>query len=188
MITVGECRRVDRRRTVIANGFPSAHVILCADGNFQQKRRKTAAQDANHTFPGTRFASDHEVAAMEAEVEQKRARPERKRRRGTARLDEEILNECEESFTAAQERVSKASKAYYSDTGLMALLCRHDRVLYLVNVTTPGERQFCVLTLLRKVMLELPDDWTVGLLYDISCQLSRSIDKVRIIRTVINSG
>lgn len=112
-------------------------------------------------------------------MEQKRARPERKRRRGTARLDEEILNECEESFTAAQERVSKASKAYYSDTGLMALLCRHDRVLYLVNVTTPGERQYYVLTLLRKVMQELPDDWTVGLLYDIACQLSRSIDKVR---------
>ncbi|KZV90036.1 hypothetical protein EXIGLDRAFT_771164 [Exidia glandulosa HHB12029] len=157
--------------------YSKAHVILCADGNFQQKRRKSRAQDESHTYPGTRFASEAEVTAMENEVEVKRARPEKTRRRGTARLDESVLNECEESFTAAQERVSKASKGYYSDTGLIALLCRHDRVIYLVNVTTPGERQYYVLSLLRKVMLELPDDWIVGLLYDIACQLSRSIDK-----------
>ncbi|KZV96829.1 hypothetical protein EXIGLDRAFT_574925, partial [Exidia glandulosa HHB12029] len=88
-----------------------------------------------------------------------------------------ILDECEGSFTAAQEKVTKASKNYYADTGLIALLCRHDRVLYIVNLTTPGERQYYVLTLLHKLMCNLPDDWVVGFLYDISCQLARSIEK-----------
>ncbi|KZV84031.1 hypothetical protein EXIGLDRAFT_563764, partial [Exidia glandulosa HHB12029] len=87
------------------------------------------------------------------------------------------LNDCEESFNAAQEKVVKASKNYYADTGLMALLCRHDRVLYIANVTTPGERQFYALALLLKLLLNLPSDWLVGVLYDIACQLWRSIEK-----------
>lgn len=162
-----------------------AHVIVCLDANFSQKRRKTAAQDEPLGSGGTRFATDGEVSAMEAEVEEKRARPPRRRRRGTsAKLDDAVLDECEESFTAAQEKVTKASKNYYSDTGLMAILCRHDRVLYVVNMTTPGERQHYALTLLRKLMLELPESWNVGVLYDIACQLSRSIEKVRVCSTI----
>ncbi|EJD42054.1 hypothetical protein AURDEDRAFT_45402, partial [Auricularia subglabra TFB-10046 SS5] len=87
------------------------------------------------------------------------------------------LDECEQSFIAAQEKVTKASKNYYSDTGLMALLCRHDRVLWVVNLDSPGERQHYALALLRKLAQELPDDWNIGVLYDIACQLSRSIEK-----------
>ncbi|KZV94701.1 hypothetical protein EXIGLDRAFT_586684, partial [Exidia glandulosa HHB12029] len=93
------------------------------------------------------------------------------------RVDDSILDECENSFIAAQEKMTKATTAYYADTGVMALLCRHDRVLYVVNMTTPGERQHYALTLLRKLMRQLPDDWMVGVLYDIACQISRSIEK-----------
>ena len=75
--------------------------------------------------------------------------------------------------------VTKASKNYYADTGLMALLCRHDRVLWVVNMSTAGEKQYYALALLKRVMCELPHDWNVGVLYDIACQLSRSIEKVR---------
>ncbi|KZV91460.1 hypothetical protein EXIGLDRAFT_585054, partial [Exidia glandulosa HHB12029] len=87
------------------------------------------------------------------------------------------LDECEESFRAAQEKVAKASVNYYADTGLMALLCRHDRVLWVANMTTPGERQHFALALIRRLGMELPPDWRIGLLYDIACQLSRSIEK-----------
>lgn len=159
----------------------SCHVILCADANFAQKRRKSAETDAPLSFARTRFATPNEVAAMEAEVETKRKRVPRRRTKGTsARVDDTILDECENSFLAAQEKMTKATTAYYADTGVMALLCRHDRVLFVVSMTTPGERQFYVLTLLRKALLELPDDWRVGLLYDIGCQISRSIEKVSI--------
>ena len=62
----------------------------------------------------------------------------------------------------------------------MALLCSHDNVLLVVNMTTPGERQHYALVLLKKLFAALPPDWNVGLLYDIACQLSRSMEKVRL--------
>ncbi|KZV98603.1 hypothetical protein EXIGLDRAFT_606855, partial [Exidia glandulosa HHB12029] len=135
-----------------------AHVIVCIDGNFSQKRRKSEDLDPAFAFRKT----------------------VRKRTKGTsARLDDDVLDECNNSFTAAQEKVTKASKNYYSDTGLMALLCRHDRVLFVVNLTSPGERQHYALVLLKMLFDALPHDWMVGVLYDIACQLSCSIEKVR---------
>ncbi|KZV98430.1 hypothetical protein EXIGLDRAFT_561863, partial [Exidia glandulosa HHB12029] len=118
-----------------------AHVLVCIDANFQQKRRKSKYPDPPLVFNGSRFVDPQDVDAMEEEVEAKRDRPARTRKRDTTttQLSDEILDECHESFTAAQEKVTKASKNYYADTGLMALLCRHDRVLFLVNMTTPGE-------------------------------------------------
>ncbi|KZV88479.1 hypothetical protein EXIGLDRAFT_583717, partial [Exidia glandulosa HHB12029] len=44
-------------------------------------------------------------------------------------------------------------------------------------MTTPGERQHFALALLRKLASELPTTWKIGVLYDIACQLSRSIEK-----------
>jgi hypothetical protein len=90
-----------------------------------------------------------------------------------------VLDECEKSFIAAQEKVVKASKNFYSDTGLMALLCRHDRVLWVANLTSPGERQHYAIALLEELFRHLPKTWNVGMLYDIGCQLDRSIEKVR---------
>jgi hypothetical protein len=37
-----------------------------------------------------------------------------------------VLNECGKSFLAADEKRQKASTQYFADTGIMALLCRHD--------------------------------------------------------------
>ena len=89
-----------------------------------------------------------------------------------------VLDDCERAFVAAQEMITKASKNFYSDTGLMALLCRHDRVLWLVNITSPGERQHYALTLVDQLFAHLPPLWTVGLMYDIACQLHCSMVKV----------
>lgn len=85
-----------------------------------------------------------------------------------------VLNDCGESFKAADEKREKASTQFFSDTGLMALLCRHDRVLWLVNMTHAGERQHYALALIQRLFEHIPPDMTVGLLYDIGCQLHRS--------------
>ncbi|KZV86779.1 hypothetical protein EXIGLDRAFT_621460, partial [Exidia glandulosa HHB12029] len=125
-----------------------AHVLVCIDANFGQKRRKGSGTDPTIEFIGGRFLSTSAVDAMEGEVDERRKGKERPRTRGTAaRVPDHVLDECEESFLAAQEKVAKASKNYYSETGLMALLCRHDRVLWTVNLTTPGERQHYALAL-----------------------------------------
>ena len=112
---------------------------------------------------------------MEQLVERRRAKAGR---RNSTRLPVEVLDECKNNFKAAQELVAKASKAYYDDTALMALICRHDEVLWLANVTTAGERQFYALALLKRLFDHLPRDWHVGVLYDIGCQLDQGLSKV----------
>ncbi|KAJ7872677.1 hypothetical protein B0H14DRAFT_3563287 [Mycena olivaceomarginata] len=92
-------------------------------------------------------------------------------------LPRSVLNTCEASFKAADETRQKASSQFYSDTGLMALLCRHDRVLWLVNMHSAGEKQFNVWLLLETLMQHLPLDIVVGILYDIACQAERSARK-----------
>jgi hypothetical protein len=92
-------------------------------------------------------------------------------------ISNSALDGCKESFTAADERRTKASTQDFSDTGLMALLCRHDRVLWLVNMTTAGESQFYGLALIRKLGKELPLSTHLGILYDIGCQVNRSCKK-----------
>jgi hypothetical protein len=88
-----------------------------------------------------------------------------------------VLDDCQDSFKAADEKRKKASSQFFDDTGLMSLLCRHDRVLWLVNMTSAGEKQYYAIALLRKLFDHLPSSMTVGILYDIGCQLHCSCIK-----------
>jgi hypothetical protein len=96
---------------------------------------------------------------------------------GPLRVPTSVLHECHESFKAADEKRQKASTQLFADTGLMALLCRHDRVLWLANMTSAGEKQYYVLALLKQLFDNLPRSLTVGVLYDIGCQLHLSFIK-----------
>ena len=125
------------------------------------------------------------------EMEVNRLRPNRTKRRrnvaatghssssrsDTQRAPDEVLDECEASFKAADERRQKASTKFFTDTGLMALLCRHDRVLWLATMSSAGEKQHYALALIRRLFRHIPCDAVVGILYDIGCQLHRSISK-----------
>jgi hypothetical protein len=93
------------------------------------------------------------------------------------RLPRSVLDSCEASFKAADEKRAKASTKLHDDTALMALLCRHDRVLWIVNMHSAGEKQFPVLLLIETLYQHLPLWFVVGLLYDIACQLERSARK-----------
>lgn len=98
-------------------------------------------------------------------------------RSDTQRAPDEVLDECEASFKAADERRQKASTKFFTDTGLMALLCRHDRVLWLATMSSAGEKQHYALALIRSLFRHIPRNAVVGILYDIGCQLHRSITK-----------
>ena len=95
-------------------------------------------------------------------------------------IPEEVYDNCKKMFVAAQN-ISKASNKIFADTAIMALVCRHDCPLFLVNMTSPGERQHYALALLHEFFRQLPNDWDIGLLYDIACQLRRSMQKVCVI-------
>jgi hypothetical protein len=85
-----------------------------------------------------------------------------------------VLDDCQASFSAADEKRMKSSTQFFDDTGLMGLNCRHDHLLFLVNMKTAGEKQFNMYALLYMFLLHLPRWFVVGFLYDIACQLERS--------------
>jgi hypothetical protein len=165
----------------------SVDFLGCIDACFSQKRGKDAENSHSHDepkyHPDTAFLSEEEVRAMEQHVNEARATHATTHPQPHNDVDgyEEgmkvpisVLNDCGESFKAADEKREKASTQFFSDTGLMALLCRHDRVLWLVNMTHAGERQHYALALLRRLFDNIPSDMTVGLLYDVACHLERS--------------
>jgi hypothetical protein len=168
--------------------FFSVDVIVCLDACFKQKRcrGKADSEEPAHKHPETVFVAPDLVSAVKEMVD--RLRPPKNSAgnkpadvpdgyEGPMKVPTSILNECGESFTAADEKRQKASTQFFSDTGVMALLCRHDRVLWLVNMTSAGERQYYALTLIQRLFESLPPDMRVGLLYDIACQLHRSCVK-----------
>ncbi|KAF7364466.1 hypothetical protein MSAN_01108000 [Mycena sanguinolenta] len=85
-----------------------------------------------------------------------------------------VLDNCEASFLAADEKRAKSSTQFFDDTGLMALNCRHDHALFLVNMKSAGEKQSYMYALLMTLLTHLPVAFVVGLLYDIACQTHRS--------------
>jgi hypothetical protein len=56
----------------------------------------------------------------------------------------------------------------------MALMCKHDHTLFIVNMTTAGEKQHYAIVLLQALLSELSDWWRLGVLYDIACVLEQS--------------
>ena len=135
------------------------------------------------------FVASEEVDTMEQIVTEARPGPRRHQPQNlnTSGVDYEpgmhvpsaVLDECNNSFTAADSNRVKASTQFFADTGLMALLCRHDRVLRLVNMTSAGEKQHYVLCLLDKLFQHIPLLMRLGVLYDIACQLHRSCEKFK---------
>ncbi|KZS99491.1 uncharacterized protein LAESUDRAFT_667904, partial [Laetiporus sulphureus 93-53] len=167
--------------------------IVCLDACFTQKRRKGKGDGRDHPRPHaeTVFVPEADVKAMEERVDNlrpSRSGPSQSDHRsrgddaedgyeGNLKIPVSVLDGCNESFLAADEKRHKASTQFFADTGLMALLCRHDRVLWLVNMTFAGERQFYALALISRLFEHIPPDATVGILYDIACQLHRSCVK-----------
>ena len=96
---------------------------------------------------------------------------------GSMRVPTSVLDGCNDSFTAADEKRQKASTQFFSDTGLMAMLCRHDCVLWMTNMTSAGEKQHYALALIKKLFENVPDTLIIGFLYDIACQLNWSFIK-----------
>jgi hypothetical protein len=62
----------------------------------------------------------------------------------------------------------------YDERALAGMFCPHGNSLFMVTMSSLGEKQHYILVLLKTLFEHLPKDWTVGFLYDITCQLERS--------------
>jgi hypothetical protein len=164
-------------------------VLLCLDGNFDHQRLKHAGSgDQPVPWAFTYFVSPNEVAAAKQLTEQAMGKQKRPSTDNEAMdpdatipglsLPEHVYSGCEKRFFAADEDNKKGETSVFSDTGLMAMVCRHDRVLFMANLKDPGEKRYYSLALLTRLFQELPASWTAGVLYDIGCQLHRTITKV----------
>ena len=179
-------------------------VLVAIDGNLEHKRRK-GGTDPPVWHPMTAFLTKDEVQQAKDEVETKRPPAPRKpgkRKRGRdvdcsdddddgdddhgddeadyivqgLRVSEANLDGCKSSYTAAQEK-TQASKQIFAETGLMAIICRHDRPLFMAYMESAGERQYYAVALIRKLFRHLPSNVRVGVLYDVGCNLHRSCVK-----------
>ena len=168
-------------------------IQVCGDACFTQKRRRKGRVDPARSHPQTVFVPAETADQMGAHVEH--LRPSKAKPAKQARVAEEedgyepglkvprsVLIECEKSFKAADENREKASTKFFEDTGIMGLLCRHDRVLFLVNMRSAGEKQYYMLALLETLFQHLPADIRVGVLYDIACLLHASCLKYKFLR------
>jgi Kyakuja-Dileera-Zisupton transposase len=176
--------------------YVRADSIVALDACFTQKRGKDPDKpdhrDCPNHHPESAFLSEQDVEAMEEYVAAQRAtKATRKTREDDSQEDgfedgmkvpTSVLNDCGDSFKAADEKREKASTQFFADTGLMALLCRHDRVLWIVNMIHAGERQHYALALIQRLFEHIPAEMTVGVLYDIGCQLHRSCLKWRFLQ------
>lgn len=168
--------------------------MVCIDACFTQKKKK-APRDPPRTHPKTHFVPEAQAAETEAYVDAVRGTEgqQKQSKRHKAMLDalededgydhpelllpRSVLDSCEASFKAADEKREKASMEFFEDTAIMGLLCRHDRVLWLVNMHSAGEKQFNVVVLMETLFQHLPPDIVVGLLYDVACAFERSCRK-----------
>lgn len=147
---------------------------MAVDANFSQRHAKSSGETPSFYDPKY-FISKAKVDAVGERITAARKRPAR---RYTSKLPEEAVDACERSFLAADESAAKTKGSKFDDTGLTALVCRHDIPLFLCNVDTPGEQQKYSITLVEELFENIPDTATVTVLYDIGCVLDRSIQKV----------
>jgi Kyakuja-Dileera-Zisupton transposase len=163
----------------------SSQVIVCVDANFAQRRRHSHHPNPVDPHPDTHFLAAHEVENMKRIVEN--ARPS-EACAGAMALPDDTLDDCEKIFIAAQGHIAKTNNVIFADTALMALLCCHDCPLFLINMTSASKRQYYALALIKALYRHLPNDWVVGLIYDVACQLKRSMRKVRLSFVPVISG
>ncbi|KAJ7220486.1 hypothetical protein GGX14DRAFT_532534 [Mycena pura] len=168
------------------DGTLKSDVVVCIDACFTQKRKKSP-RDPSKTHPSTHFVPEEHAAQTEEYVDggMRRKRPRVEEvdendddyEHPDLLLPRSVLDSCKASFKAADEKRGKASTEFFDDTALMALLCRHDRVLWIVNMHSRGEKHFNVIALLETLYQHLQLDVTVGALYDVACALERACRK-----------
>ncbi|KAG2114674.1 uncharacterized protein F5147DRAFT_743849 [Suillus discolor] len=154
-------------------GSPSMpNIIVCIDVCFTQKHSTNPHGATGNDPPNPTLCRGESRQARAS-----RAEPDKDCYEEGMHVPVSVLNGCGDSFITADKKREKASTRFFIDTGLMALLCRHDRVLWVANLTSAGEKQHYALALLDRLFKHLPAQMTIGLLYDIGCQLEWSCRK-----------
>ncbi|KIJ38335.1 hypothetical protein M422DRAFT_86089, partial [Sphaerobolus stellatus SS14] len=101
----------------------NAHVLVCLDANFTQKCLQGKYNDPTLVHPQSLFILEADLRRMEDTVESIRGKKTGPKLKMKTELPDEVLDECEKSFIAVQEKIAKVSSKLYVNTGLVALSC-----------------------------------------------------------------
>jgi len=144
------------------------------DGNFHHRHSITAG-DSPHFYESQYILSKDFVDAIGHRINGvRKARPKKYK----PMVPDEAVDNCEKTHEAADEHKQKTNMDHFDDTGMMALVCRHDIPIFLANIDTPGEEQKYAVALLEHLFSLLPAQATVAVLYDVGCVLDRSLNLV----------
>jgi Kyakuja-Dileera-Zisupton transposase len=158
-------------------GKPTAEggdIHTATDGNFHHRHRR-AAGDCPHFYDPTYFLPKEYVDHIGCRIEAQRKRPAKS---PVPLVPDEAIDQCETAYEAADGKKQKAAMDSFDDTGIMALICRHDIPLFFANIDSPGEQQKYSVALLEHLFSLIPPHATVVALYDVGCVLARSLSKV----------
>ncbi|KAG2353816.1 hypothetical protein BDR07DRAFT_1382783, partial [Suillus spraguei] len=149
-------------------------IHVATDGNFHHCHRRSAG-DCPRFYTPSYFLPKSQVDSVGSRILTQRKRPPKIR---ASLVPDEAIDQCEHSYEAADGKKQKAAMDSFDDTGIMALICRHDIPLFFANIDSPGEQQKYAVSLIEHLFSLLPQEATVVTLYDVGCVLSRSLSQL----------
>ncbi|KAG1856839.1 hypothetical protein C8R48DRAFT_607854, partial [Suillus tomentosus] len=152
-------------------------IHVATDGNFHHRHRR-AAGDCPPFYDPTYFIPKNFIDKVGRHIDAQRKHPPKVH---TPIVPDEAVDQCETAYKAADGKKQKAAMDNFDDTGIMALICRHDIPLFFANIDSPGEQQKYSVALLQHLFSLLPPEATVVALYDVGCVLARSLAKYEIL-------
>ncbi|KAG0700894.1 hypothetical protein DFH29DRAFT_982906 [Suillus ampliporus] len=114
------------------------------------------------------------VDAVGCRIDAQRKRPPKLHK---SLMSDEAIDQCKNAYEAADRKKQKTAMDSFNNTGIMALICRHDIPLFFANINSPGEQQKYLVALIEHLFTLLPPQATVVTLYDVGCVLARSLSK-----------
>ncbi|KAG2080593.1 uncharacterized protein F5147DRAFT_784178 [Suillus discolor] len=152
-------------------------IHVATDGNFHHRHRRSAG-DSPHFYDPSYFLPKAQVDDIGRHIDRSRKSALKPH---APLVPHEAIDLCENSYEAADGKKQKAAMDSFDDTGVMALICRHNIPLFFANIDTPGEQQKYAVALIDHLFVLLPRSATVVTLYDVGCVLSRSLSQYNIL-------
>lgn len=148
---------------------------MATDANFHHVHHRFAG-DTPSSFDPQYFISRSQVDRVGDRIDA--LRRNRHPRAYKRQVPDIVIDDDENSYEAARGSNQKGRMDRNDETGLMALLCRHDIPLFLASINTPGEEQKYSIALIEHIFSFLPVNTTVSVLYDVGCVVDRSLQMV----------
>ncbi|KAF7337111.1 hypothetical protein MVEN_02148700 [Mycena venus] len=147
-------------------------VQLGADGCFSYRHARKAG-DGPISYDPAYFLSKEKVDKIGDRIADAR---KKKPSKCTPRIPEEVIDACEASWDAANEKKKKVDTKCHDASGVFVMTCRHSQVLFQCNIDTPGEQQKYIVALMEEVISLLPPQATVLQAYDVGCVTDHSFN------------